>query len=365
MPENSGRWKRATIFAALSAFASGLLLVLGTASGYLSFTYPSLESRPFESNLVVRFSRLPGGSNTAGIMKLAEGAVFERSLGHSHGGQNQYWITDGKKRFSLVSEAMRSIWETHELNGKNPVSTPLWNEISGSDDAIQALSFLSFMASLDMNYSPSPMAAEYGCFEAELLDSFDCFCPNQALERSAQRLLATEDIYPMCSVDSRDLFPFLLTIASIQNEGSRPIKDLRMSFKDTSQTRTSWVSSPFSIIQECGLEDQLESNTFPTGSLHSCGQEYLKEVNYDMLDAIETHTLEVSSLEPGEEIFILVDVFIPDQEGLPETYIAGHFYIERLDYLEGGQVFSILSPTPLANRRLPIITSPDGGRGGQ
>lgn len=365
MSNNSRRWKRATVFAALSAVTSGLLLVLGTASGYLSFKYPSLEARPFESALVVRFSRLPGGSNTSSIMKLAEGAVFERSPEWSGGEHNQYWITDGENRFGLVSEAMRSIWENHELKGKNPVSTPLWNEISGNDDAIKALSLLSFMALLDMNYSPSTMAAEYGCFESQLLDFFDCFCPNQELERSAQTLLGTDNIYPMCFKESRDLFPFLFTIASIQNDGSRPIKDLRMTFADTSEARNSWVSSPLKIIQNCELEDEVSTDNFPTGSLHLCGQDYLEQVNIDLYDAAEIRTLEVSSLEPGQEIFILLNAFVPDPEGLPDRYIAGHFYIERLDYLEGGQVFSVLSPTPLAKRRLPIITSPDGGRGGQ
>lgn len=366
MPDKPNRWKRATLlFSAISAVASGLLLTLGIASGYLPFIIPYPEPRPRESSLVLEFSRLPSASNTALIMKLAEGAVFELAPQWSFEDKKQYWVTDGSNRFGLASEALREIWKSHALNGKSPVSTNLWETVSGNDDAIKALSLLSLMAALPESYSSNPMAAEYGCFESKMLDEFDCFCPNQTLERSAKKLFDTNDLGPICSSAPLATFSFLFTIASIENEGDRPIKNLKLTFTDTSASRNPWISSPLGIVQNCRLEDFIDTDNFPTGSLHACGQDYLNRLNFEKHDYGERKELEMSSLEPGQEIFLLPNAYLPDSRGLPRRYIAGHFNIHRLDYTEGGQYFSIISPAPLATRRLPIITSPDGGRGGQ
>ncbi|MEO0371085.1 MAG: hypothetical protein AAF231_06480 [Pseudomonadota bacterium] len=298
-------------------------------------------------------------------MKLAEGAVFEFAPENSDSERNQYWITDGSTRWGLASEPMKAIWESHQLNGMKPVATSLWQTLSGQDDAIQALSVLSFVAQLKTEYDQDTMALAYGCYDARVFDRFDCFCPNQPIERSAKKSLGLEPGGLICPLQEGDLFNFFFTTMTIENEGSRPVKDLRLTLRDTFVDRRKWAKSYFEIGKQCGLDGRIDGDDFPIYAFHDCVHRYLSDLNEEFTGDMPFQTLGVSSLEPGEEIVLLLNAYVPDAVGLPETYIAGHMHVDRLDYFEGGRAFTILSPSPLAERRLPLIESPDGGIGGQ
>lgn len=319
-----------------------------------------------DGGLVVNFSRLPVHSNTASIMKLAEGAVFEFAPEWSHGDERkQYWITDGIDRFGLATETMTKIWENHAFKGKMPVATPLWRTISGNTDSIKALSFLAFVSTLKEKYNHRGMAFKYACYESVLLDKFDCFCPREIFERTLENTLGQRNLYKHCSKRDEKLKNIFFTIMNIENKGTRPIKNLELIMRDSSRERVGWITDLAGIFKQCGLEDQLEGQVVDTRKFHNCVHLFLAGLANESSESEQYATLEMSSLPPGEGIFLLMNSFVPDIDGLPGEYIMGHIHVDRINYRENGQVFSILKPTPLADRRIPVITSPDGGRGGQ
>jgi len=318
-----------------------------------------------DGNLAVHFSRLPVRLNTASIMKLAEGAVFEPSPEWSSEYSKQFWITDGEKKFGLVTETMVKIWEKHAFNGSRPVGTPFWRTISGNDNSIMALSLLAFIASLDREYSHDKMALDYACYEVTLLDRFDCFCPGQIFERTAESSLGKSDVYDICLAKEVKLSEFFFTLMNIENTGERPIKNLELSLRDSTGERVRWIRDVASIFSECGMQDQLEEEALKADKFHVCVNKFFSDIEIDSPEVGQYATLGMSTLPPGESIILLLNSYIPDTEGLPEKYIMGHLHVDKIDYLENGRSFSIMKPTPLADRRIPVIMSPIGGRGGQ
>ncbi|MEM8837021.1 MAG: hypothetical protein AAGE89_02925 [Pseudomonadota bacterium] len=319
-----------------------------------------------DGNLVVNFSRLPARLNTASIMKLAEGAVFEFSPEWSSGGESkQYWITDGNRRFGLANDVLIKIWQGHQLNGKMPVGLPLWRAVSGNEDAIKALSLLAFIANLEERYDHHKMAPKYACYEIVLFDQFDCFCPGQIFERTAENTLNLKNLYSLCSIREHKLAEFYFTVMNIENKGPRPIKDIALTLRDSSTRRLGWITDPLGILRQCGLENQLDKPGLDIKRLHDCAHTYFNALADERSTNQDYATLEMSNLAPGKSIFLITNSYIPDAEGLPDKYIMGHLHVDKLSYFENGQRFLILEPTPRANKRIPVITSPDGGRGGQ
>lgn len=345
----------------ISSIAIPILAVVG---GYLVFVVPPPEARPNKGSVMVEFQRLPAATNTHSLFKMMEGAVLEKEPAHSTPDSPQYWVTNGQERYSLVTDEFRSIWEEHALNGVAPVGTPFWRAVSGDESAYRALSLLAAASSLPSNPDNDQLAWKYGCHEAYVDWEFGVFGSDTPLAGSAE-MISDAWSWPACQSAQFDAFDFIFTVATITNYSSEPVSDFKITFRDTTGAMTSILGYPKPILSECTSDPFWTADRNRLRDLHTCLTQLLERVGDRVVENTKVITRQVSVLQPGAQLILLVNAYSPDEFGLPNRFAFGHLDIDEISYVENGFTFEIDKPRPLGADRLGIITSADGGIGGQ
>lgn len=358
--------KRFKISVANTAIITIATIVTAIA-GYLSFFIPSISPVPAAGPLSLEFHRLAGSSAMPYLFKKMEGAIIVPFPGF---GPSARQLQDSNgNQFGLLTEEFEAIADSFPFSDHIPASTNIWRQFSGSSHARDFAEIINSQHHRPRGISFEPTARDLICTleYSELNEDGTGWVSNEV----SQRLFGI-DKQGLCSISEYRPYNYFFTALTLENHSNHLITDVWLDLVE--------LDYPFDIdayyrrfTQSCESVDvenpeaaaDCQKNKSSTGV--AADLYFLRYLS--TLDASprteNSKTLGVSNIPPGRKIFILLNVYQPNEMGLPGRYFMSRTDISSIRYNADGQNYHKTEIVPLGKQRLGLVTTDNGGVGGQ
>ncbi len=330
-------------------------------------------SKPDKNLLSIEFNRIAASDTTPFLFKMMEGGFISEAEGFD----SQLTIKDEKgNTYGILEPEFKKMWEKWYFKDFHPLGNRLWKELSGSNYINNNIAFLNIKAKTD----------EYTGFK-EYAKYYMCFFYDSTLNEDGSGWIndtAIESVYgidneKLCNILNNDPYGFYYTGVTFTNTSDKNINNIKLLLKEHHPQ-----NPPFNIdnmydgrcmkmqiegkINEsfvCQDKQALKFIEYSHGKNNYSNYIYSKKSKENLLSNIHVKTYEISSLPPGETLFLVINAYQPDAEGLPNKYLYSFSEIEKIEYSISGFKYTEEHIKPLGEKRMGVIKSPAGGIGGQ
>lgn len=341
--------------------------IVGTIVAIFVFFVSTPSQKPPKNLLSVEFHRITGAGNIPLLFKMMEGAILEYHKGFSTEEHKQYSVIDGNgNSYGAVTEKFKDIYKKWPFSDHKPVNLDFWRRVSGNSTVNDYISYLYTKSIVKNHDNLKDYAKFYMCYieQVSLFESGGIF-NTEVFER-----IYNDYKYQLCSLINYNPMSFYYTALTIENNTDKIITDVKLSYS-TSILEHNEFSNLLTEID--GIPSFAKCRRFKDfKKVTRCEAEgfiqfFIDDKDRDVLlpPMVEQNEGIISTLEPGEKLFILINAYHPDINGLPKKYLYSNTEIKNISYNVDGYGFSEQSIKPLGDKRLGIITTPTGGIGGQ
>ncbi|MEP3635831.1 MAG: hypothetical protein ABJN14_01040 [Paracoccaceae bacterium] len=246
--------------------------------------------------------------------------------------------------YGVLTSEFETIWENFPFREHTPANTVLWNEFSGSSHARDFGEIANAIVATDKGVVFQETAQRLICATewSEINeDGNGRFSDNFSVAISG----VPKD--QLCQIMRYRPYNYYFTALTIENNSDSIVTDIWIDFQefDLGFTQDMYYDSIASDGDQ-NLAERLSGYTYSPSNP-------------------EERSLSVSNLPPGRKILLLLNAYKPDDQGLPSSYFLSRMNIDQISYHADGVEFTINDIHPLAEQRLGLITTADGGVGGQ
>lgn len=341
--------------------------IAAAIAGYLTFFKPSLSSVPASGPLSIEFHRLAGSSAMPYLFKTMEGAIIVPfpAFGPT---ARRLEDTNGQQ-FGLLNEEFASIADEFPFSDHVPAITVLWQQFSGSSHARDFAEIINSQNHTDRGVAFEPTARDLICTleYSELNEDGSGWVSNDV----SQHLFGVNK-QGLCRVSEYRPYGYFFTAMTIENHSDHVIKDVWLD-----QREYNYPFDTDSYYRRFTRGCQWVDTENPEAAAECRENENNRDIAADLyflrylstLDAspqTETsRTLGISNIPPGRKIFVLLNVYQPNEMGLPGRFFMSRTEISTIRYRVDGKDYTESEIAPLGDQRLGLVITDNGGVGGQ